>query len=208
MTKKAIIQVAVFDLNKTLYLKSSKEEFFKYICFRNNYKLRDIFRMVFFAGMKELSLLNKTEFKENFFRYLNYLPPGKVAEYAREFWSVEYPKYFHPELLNRIKHLRQKGVKVVFITGGLDVYVGPLFEHFLVPDLWLATRTQYRNGSYDIIGKACKDEEKVRRLQQAFYPQPFEIRESYSDKKEAILKPALQPWLLKDGEIWPVSDFS
>lgn len=208
MAEKTTTRVAVFDLNQTVYLKSSKEEFFKYICFRNNYKLGDIFRMVFFTGMKELSLLNKTEFKENFFRYLNDIPPEKAAEYAFEFWSLEYPKYFHPVLLDRIEHLRREGIKIVFITGGLDVYVQPLFDHFIKPDLWLATRTQYRSGSYDIIGKACKDEEKFRRLKQALYPASFEITESYSDKKEAILEPAINPWLLKNGEILPVIDFS
>lgn len=207
MADKSIPKVAVFDLNKTVYLKSSKEEFFKYICFRNNYKLKDIFRMAFFVGMKELNLINVTDYKENFFSYLNHIPPARVAEYAEEFWSVEFPKYFHPELCNRISHLRQEGVKIVFITGALDIYVKPLFDFFLKPDLWLATRTQYRSGTYDIIGKACKGEEKISRLKLALYPEPFEITESYSDKKEAILKPATHPWLVKNGEILPVTDF-
>lgn len=206
MPAKPPTRIAVFDLNKTVYLKSSQEEFFKYICFRNNSKVLNIFRMGLFTGLKKLKLFNKTEFKENFFQYLNHLPPEKVAEYAYEFWSVEWPKYFNSELLDRISQLRQKGVKIIFISGGLDVYVKPLFDNFLIPDGWLATRTHYLNGSYVIIGKACKDEEKIRRLRQFLPPAHFELVEAYSDKKEAILSLASQAYLLHEGEIFPDPD--
>lgn len=203
MPERKPIEVAVFDLNKTVYHKSSKEEFFKFVCYRRNYKLLDIFQMGLFSSIRELNLFTKTEFKENFFSYLDHLPPERVDEYAREYWSIEWPKYFHAELLDRIALLRKKGIKIYFITGGLDVYVKPLFENFLIPDAWIATRTQYSSGSYHIMGKACKDEEKIRRLEQVLYPSPFRVVESYSDKKEPVLEIAEQAFLLHNKEIIP-----
>lgn len=204
MHSSTILQVAVFDLNQTVYRKSSKEEFYKYICYRKKNKLLDLFQMGLFTLMKEMKVMNKTDYKENFFNYLDNLPPQLVEEYATEFWSVEWPKYFHPALLKRIRQLQDSEIKIVFVTGTLDVYVKPLFEKFLVPDYWIATRTQYIDNSYKVIGRACKDEEKINRLNQLIHPQPYEIKESYSDKKEDILMVAQQPFLLKYGEIIPI----
>lgn len=205
MHSSSILQVAVFDLNQTVYRKSSKEEFYKYICYRKKNKLLDLFQMGLFTLMKEAKLMNKTDYKENFFNYLDKLPPALVEEYAKEFWSVEFPKYFHQPLLERIRHLQDTGVKIIFVTGTLDVYVKPLFETILIPDYWIATRTQYIENSYKVIGRACKDEEKINRLNQLLHPQAYEIKESYSDKKEDILMVAQQPFLLKYGEIIPLS---
>ena len=201
MSERSPEKIAVFDLNQTVYLKSSKEEFYRFICYKNNYKLLDLFQMGVYTFLRQLKLFSKTEFKENFFNYLDHLPPEMVEEYAREYWSVEYPKYFHPELLNRIAQLREQGVKIIFITGTLDVYVKPLFEHFLIPDNWIATRTQYINGSYKIIGKACKDDEKINRLNQLMSPQSYEMVEAYSDKNEDILKVAKNAFLVQKGHI-------
>lgn len=198
------IKVALFDLNQTVYNKSSKDEFYKYICYKRNYKLLDLLQMGWYTLKKELNIINKTEFKENFFQYLDKLPPAQVEEYAAEYWSIEWPKHFNPALLKHISSLQQSGVKIIFITGALDLYVKPLFEHYLVPDYWIATRTQYSRQSYAIIGKACKNEEKLKRLQQMLHPQLYEIVEAYSDSKENMLEAAQQAFLLKEGKIIPI----
>ncbi len=154
---------------------------------------------------KELNLATKTEHKENFFHYMDKLSPSTVDKFATEYWSVEWPQHFNQTLLQRIDQLRQSGNKIVFITGALDVYVKPLFETFLIPDYWIATRTQYIGNSYKVIGKACKDDEKLQRLNQILHPRPYEITEAYSDQKEDILKAAQKAFLIKHGEAIPVT---
>lgn len=195
------IKIAVFDLNQTLYRKSSKEEFFKFICKKEPPKLLNLFRMGIYTLAKEWKLISKTTFKENFFRYLDRLPPDRLEGLAREYWATEWPEHFNEKLLERISVLREKSIRIIFVTGTLDAYVKPLFEEFLVPDHWIATRTQYSRKSYKIIGKACKDQEKIRQLNRHFHPRSYELIESYSDKKEPVLEAAQKRFLLKENQI-------
>lgn len=191
------LRIAVFDINGTLYHKKSKEEFFRFICYRNSYKLMDIYRLLLFKLLGTLRLVNQTQFKENFFSYLDHLPPEQVGRYAAEYWSIEYPRYFNEELLQRVDKLREQGVKIFCISGGLDVYMDPLYELFPV-DAHISTRVLYKKNTYKIVGEACKDEEKIRRLDEYLDGQPYEIVEAYSDDKEAILEKADQAYLVKD----------
>lgn len=193
------VKVAVFDLNQTVYRKSSKEEFFKFVCYKKNYKLLNVFHLTLYGILGKLRLINKTDFKENFFQYLDGLPPRKVYQYARQFWEIEWEENFNQPLLQRIETLQQQGVKIIFITGGLDVYVAPLFEKLLKVDAWMATRTEYVQESYQIKGLALKDQEKVRRLDEHFSEQAYLLLETYSDEKEALFKLAQKAFLMKNG---------
>ena len=195
--------MAVFDLNQTVYRKSSKEEFFKFVCYKKNYKLLNIFQIALFTALKELRLISKTEFKENFFQYLKGMPPEQVQAYAKQFWNIEWGENFNEPLLQRIEELRKQGIQIIFSTGGFDVYVAPLFEDLLKVDAWMATKTTYKDDAYEIEGKALKDEEKVRRLEELFAGKPFTIVETYSDQEEALFYIAEKPYLMKDGKPVP-----
>ncbi len=91
--------VAVFDLNQTVYLKSSKEEFFKFVCRKRKEKAFHLFGMGLYTLGKALGLISKTTFKENFFHYLDHIPPETLDAYAREYWAGEWPQQFNTELL-------------------------------------------------------------------------------------------------------------
>lgn len=196
-------KIAVFDINKTLYIKSSKEEFFKYVCFKKGYKLLNIFQLIIFKIIGKFRLINQTEFKENFFSYLDHLPPEKVMQYAREYWSIEYPQYFNKKLLNRVEELQKEGIQVICISGGLDVYMKALFEYFKV-DNYFYTKTKYVDESYKIVGEACKGKEKIRCLDKHFQPGNYRIMEAYSDDPEDILDHAEKAFLIDpEGNIQP-----
>lgn len=197
-----MVKIAVFDLNKTVYCKSSKEEFFKFVCYRYQYKLANIFRLFFFGLLGKLHAINHTDFKENFFRYLDHLPPEEVADIAEEFWRVEYPKYFNQELLRRIDHLRARGVQITIATGALEIYVLPLFDQLPV-DYFCGTRTAYADGVHRVVGRANKEAEKLRRLDEYYGQGQYRIVEAYSDDPEAMLDAAEQAFLIKDGQIEP-----
>lgn len=196
-----LLNIAVFDLNQTVYNKSSKDEFFRFIFRKRKSKIFHLFGMGFYTLSKEFGLINKATFKENFFHYLDHLSPQTLEAYAYEYWLQEWPQHFNQELLERIETLRSQGVAIYYATGALDCYVKPLFEKILRPDAWLTTRTQYINGRYKVMGKACKDEEKIKRLNQLIHPRPYQIVEAYSDKKEAILEAAKSPFLIENGNI-------
>jgi len=197
-------QIAVFDLNKTLYTKSSKEEFFKFVCYRRNYKLMSLIQVAFFKALGKTHALSQTTFKENFFRYLDHLPPDEVHELAREFWSIEYPKYFHEQLLEKVDQLRADGTDVVVATGGLEIYVAPLMEMMAV-DTFCGTKTRYSGTRHHVVGEAAKGEEKLRRVDDVYGASNYRIIEAYSDDPEPILDRAERAYLVDgdSGEIRP-----
>ncbi len=101
--------------------------------------------------------------------------------------------------------LREEGVKIFCISGGLNVYMEPLYELFPV-DAHISTRVRYQDDTYKVVGEACKDEVKIRRLEEYLDGQPYEMVEAYSDDEEAILEKAQQAYVVKeDGEITSLS---
>ena len=189
-------EVVVYDLNKTLYKKSSKDEFFKFICYKKNYKLLSLAELGWYKTMGKLRIFSKTEFKENFYNYLKNLEPDKVRKYARQFWQMEFPEYFREKMIEDIKKFHESGIKVYVITGGFEIYTKYLEE--LMPVEVMGTRTEYVDGNYKVIGEACNDEEKVRRLEEAV-GKDYKLLEAYSDDKEEILSIAEKGYFL-DGD--------
>ncbi len=192
--------VVVYDLNKTLYRKSSKDEFFKFVSFRQGSRLLNIAQIAFLKILGSMRLIDITTFKENFFSYLNHIDPDTVSRYAEEYWSIEYPFYFNSELLYRMSKEIENGYDVLIITGGLEIYTRPLLDLLPVKAL-LGTLTKYSDGKHEIQGKACKDEEKWIRLQKYYEDQPFKLIRAYSDDKEVILEKADEGFLVEDGKL-------
>lgn len=191
-------KIIVYDLNQTLYKKSSKDEFFKFICYKNGYKLINLFQIGWIHLLGKLGLVSKTHFKENFYNYLDHLPPEKVKKYSKQFWGVEYPEHFREGMLDHIRKSADQGIKVYIITGGFEVYTKHLEK--LLPVKVLGTLTKYEDEDYRIIGKTCNDEEKVRRLKEDVKGE-YRILEAYSDDDEEILHHAEKGFLLKDGNL-------
>lgn len=193
-------RVAVYDLNKTLYLKSSKEEFFKFVCFKKGYKLLNLAQLAGLKILGNLRLINVTSFKENFFDYLDHLPPETVDKYATQYWKIEFPEHFHKDMLQEMEELQADGVKVYIITGGLEIYTKPLLD-MLPVDVILGTCTTYKNGDYKVDGKACKGQEKIRRLEEHVKENDYRLIKAYSDDPEPILDEAEEAYIVKDGEV-------
>lgn len=191
-------KVVVYDLNQTLYKKSSKDEFFKFICYKKGYKLIHAFQIGWMQTLNKLNLVSKTYFKENFYNYLNHLPPEKVEKYAQHFWDMEFPDYFRENMIKDIKDYHEQGVKVLIITGGFEIYTKYLEK--LLPLKVFGTRTKYVDGDYQVVGKACNEEEKIRRLKKEISSN-YRLLAAYSDDDEAILYEADKGYLLKDGEL-------
>lgn len=191
-------KIVVYDLNQTLYKKSSKDEFFKFICYKKGYKLIHLFQIGWMQSLNKLHLISKTFFKENFYDYLNHLPPEKVEKYAQQFWNMEFPDYFREDMVKEISDYHEQGVKVLIITGGFEIYTKYL-EKFL-PLKVLGTRTKYIDGDYQILGKACNGEEKIKRLEKEA-SLGFRLLAAFSDDDEAILHKAEKGYLLKEGKL-------
>jgi phosphoserine phosphatase len=203
MAEEKSIKVVVFDLNQTFYTKSSKEEFYKFICTKRPKRIRYFFEMLYFTLIKNLNLIRQTEFKENFFNYLDKLAPEKVEAYAQEFWRREYPGNFNAEIKGRLEKAKAEGQEVYCATGALEVYVKPLFKLFPV-DGYAGTVAKFDGKTYKVQGKACKGEEKVKRVQEHYKGRNFTITEAYSDNKEDLFEITERPFLVKKGKLVPL----
>jgi HAD superfamily phosphoserine phosphatase-like hydrolase len=200
--KEEEIRVAVFDLNGTLYNEKSKDEFYKFICTKMPHKAGTIFQLMYYQALVKMHRINQTEFKENFFNYLDDIPPEQVTAYAAEFWRKEYPWHFHLDLKARLNQLKREGVELFCATGGLELYVKPLFDIYPV-DGFAGTRVRYVDNTYLVEGEACKSEEKLRRISEHYGGRPYRIVESYSDSREDILDKADKSFLVKKGKLIP-----
>lgn len=202
MAQENVVKVVVFDLNGTFYTKSSKEEFFKFICKKRPNRLKYIFEMSYYYLQLKLNRIRQTEFKENFFNYLDGIPPRKVEEYAKEFWANEFPEEFNKELKKIFDDVKQSGQLLICATGGFELYVKPLFDIYKIDGL-VGTRVEYIGQTYKVVGKACKEEEKITRIEQLLDGKPYKIMEAYSDSKEVILDRAEKAFYIKGKAILP-----
>lgn len=198
------VKVIVFDLNGTFYNKSSKDEFYKFLLAKQPARLKFVFEMAYYKLRHKLHQMRQTEFKENFFNYLDALPPEQVEEYAREFWQREFPQNFNKELMQHFKQRKAEGIKLFCATGGLELYVKPLWQLFPI-DGFAGTVVSYQSKTYKVIGKACKDQEKLNRMEKHFGAASFHITEAYSDSKEPILERADKAYLVKHEKLIPYS---
>lgn len=193
--------IAVFDLNQTLYSRPSKDEFFKFVCFKKPHKRWVAVQIAWWYFLKGRGIIGDTRFKENFFNYLDGIHPDKVAEYARDFWRMEYPKHFNADVLAQVERLKSEGVKCVICSGAMAVYMNPLKE-FLPMDRYISTKTVYKGGTYKIVGESCDEENKLAMIREV-YGDDVRIVEAYSDEEEPMLDVAEKAFLVKDGVISP-----
>ena len=191
-------RVAVFDLNQTLYIPSSKESFYHFLLSKQrSSKIYLVYlRLIKFLG--KLRLLSITTFKEDFYRYLDDIPPDELHTLASQFWQQEFPNQFRSDLIKRIRALQDEGVEVLIITGSLDVYTRAVAQVLPIETV-ISTRSIYIDGKYDIQGIACKGSEKIRRLEEHLGYEPYTVVEAYSDEREAILKIAECGYLIQEG---------
>ena len=195
-----MVKVMVFDLNGTFYNKSSKDEFYKFIISKRPNRVKYYIQMVYYKVLLKVHQIKQTEFKENFFNYLDNFPPEQVRKYATEFWKQEYPDNFNKKLLKRFADLKGQNVVIFCATGGLELYVQPLFDLYKI-DGFAGTCVAYTGHTYLVEGKASKGEEKINRLEEFLEGQTYRISEAYSDSKEVILEKAEKAYLIKDGVI-------
>lgn len=83
---------------------------------------------------------------------------------ARDFFRDVQQKFFFEEAAPELFRLREQGAKIVVVSASSDLYMKVLPE-FLPVDAVISTVCETLDGRYSgKIGKNCKGEEKVRRI--------------------------------------------
>ena len=99
---------------------------------------------------------------------LSFIKGHRVEEMdavARDFFRDVQSKFFFKQGLQELEQLRAKGVKIVVVSASGDLYMKVLPE-FIPVDAVISTVCEVSDGIYSgKIGKNCKAEEKVSRIQ-------------------------------------------
>lgn len=83
---------------------------------------------------------------------------------ARDFFRDVQQKFFFEDAAPELFRLREQGVKIVVVSASADLYMHVLPE-FLPVDAVISTTCAVENGRYTgKIGKNCKGDEKVSRI--------------------------------------------
>lgn len=114
---------------------------------------------------------------------LSYIKDRTVEEMdsiARDFFRDVQQKAFFADAAPELFRLREQGVKIVIVSASSDLYMKVLPE-FLPVDAVISTICETRDGRYTgKIGKNCKGEEKVRRIEAWLKEQGLSIDKEHS----------------------------
>lgn len=99
---------------------------------------------------------------------LSFLKGRSVEEMdaiARDFFRDVQMKAVYESASRELFHLRSQGTKIVIVSASSDAYMHVLTE-FLPVDAVISTVCEVQNGRYSgRMGKNCKGDEKVRRIE-------------------------------------------
>ena len=105
---------------------------------------------------------------------------AEMDEFARDFFREVQQKAFFEDAAPELFRLREQGAKIVVVSASSDAYMHVLPE-FLPIDAIISTVCEVQDGCYTgKIGKNCKGEEKVRRIQEWLDAQSLAIDKANS----------------------------
>lgn len=171
--------VAVFDFDGTIYKKDSLIEFAKFVYKTNPWRIFFVVIQGFALLLHTFKLISTTQFKQTFLIYLIGLS-SKLNNLIDEFWKKEFPVNFNPEVLSMLANA--KNDEVICITASPDFMFTRLTKQLHLTKC-ISTVTTIKNGNIKILGKNCRGEEKIKRLQKEF-PNGYILNLAISDNKD------------------------
>lgn len=155
---------AFFDFDDTLAKGDSIFPFLLY-CIRRGYAPRwQVFKAA--AGFLRWKIQPSSgrAVKEWTLSFIKGRTVAEMDDLARDFFRDVQQKHFFTDAAPELFRLRQQGMKLVVVSASSDLYMRVLPE-FLPVDAVISTICETEDGRYTgKIGKNCKGEEKVRRI--------------------------------------------
>lgn len=146
----------VYDFDGTIYQGDVTKDFYGFVLQRFPIIIIELPRFLLFGLLYWLRLVSKKTLKENFFRYLQYLPT--VDELVMDFWKYNLSKI-------QKHYYERKTNQDVIISASPDFLLLPLRDLLGIYKV-IATKVDQKTGKFS--SENCQGEEKVRRFYHEF----------------------------------------
>ncbi len=155
------MQIAFFDMDKTLLSKSSGTLYVKYLARRNQISAREFANVMFVAAQYRLNVLN---FAKAMARLSTFIKDGDAAASKRlcDTWVQEdVLQYVAPKALARLREHEARGDYVLLLSASTQFAVEPVARQLSIP--YRCTELEIVDGKFtgNIVGESCYAEGKA-----------------------------------------------
>ena len=169
-------KLAIFDVDFTITKKETLLEFYKFMV-KNNIKYLIYLPKILFAGiLYALKIIDAEKAKLIFISFINGIKEKDMDELVRKFYKENLSSIIYEEAYNTIKKRKKEGCRIYLISASPEFYLKE-FYNLKEIDKILGTKVILEDGVYKrkFIGKNCKGEEKVIRLNQVLKEEGIEV---------------------------------
>ena len=157
---------AFFDFDDTLAKGDSILPYLLFCIRRGLAPRRQLFRAAIAFLRWKLQPSTGRAAKETTLSFITGHTVEEMDEIARDFFRDEQRSRFFSSGISHLEKHRRDGVKTIVVSASSDVYMRVLPE-FMAVDHVICTTCEVVDGRYTgKVGKNCKGEEKVRRIQE------------------------------------------
>ncbi|MDK2818574.1 MAG: HAD-IB family phosphatase [Spirochaetota bacterium] len=180
-----MIKLSLYDFDKTIYKKDTGIVVLKYLFKKHPKTLLQIPKIVLSFTFYFLKIIPTHRLKEIFFSPISILTKEEWETFITDFWAIEKNNLF-PNTCEQIEQDKKNGYIIGILSASAEIMLYPIMDiisiDFLIGTIFSTTESTVTST---IIGKNCKNEEKVSRLYkyiEAHYPnQKYTIDKMYSD---------------------------
>lgn len=155
-------KVAIFDIDKTLIRIDSMFYFLWFGIKKRPLSFFNLFKVVLYTLLYKLKIIELEKAKEPYFYAVNYMTNDDLER----FFEFYLKPNIYAAALDELKSRKKDGYLVLLVTASPFAYM-KYFKSIPYVDEVLGSELLVEEGKYTnkIVGKNCKGEEKVRRIQ-------------------------------------------
>lgn len=169
-------KLAIFDVDFTITKKETLLEFYKFMV-KSNAKYLIYLPKILFAGiLYGLKILDAEKAKLIFISFINGIKEKDMDDTVSKFYKEKLSLIIYEEAYNTIRERKKEGCLVYLISASPEFYLKE-FYNIKEIDKILGTKVVMQDGVYKrkFIGRNCKGEEKVIRLNQVLKEENIQV---------------------------------
>ena len=169
-------KLAIFDVDFTITKKETLLEFYKFMV-KNNAKYIIYLPKILFGGiLYGLKIMDAEKAKVIFISFINGIKEKDMDELVKNFYKEKLSSIIYEEAYNTIRERKKEGCLIYLISASPEFYLKE-FYNLKEIDKILGTKVVLEDGVYKrkFIGRNCKGEEKVIRLNQVLKEENIQV---------------------------------